>query len=140
VLPQRRMMVVGTTSFSVEDADYVPVEETQIRLMLERGSELIPGLKTARERGAYMATRPLIGKGSSGRSITRTFKCYDHQESDAMGCIVTITGGKATTLRLMAEKTADVVCEKLGITAECTTKETRLLSYRDFYTIPDQEN
>jgi glycerol-3-phosphate dehydrogenase len=46
VLPQRRMMVVGTTSFAVDDADYVPVEETQIRLMLERGSELIPALKT----------------------------------------------------------------------------------------------
>ena len=140
VLPQRRMMVVGTTSFTVEDADYVPVEETQIRLMLERGSELIPGLKNARERGAYMATRPLIGSGPSGRSITRTFKCFDHQENDTVKGIVTITGGKATTLRLMAEKTADVVCEKLGIRAECTTKDVRLLSYRKFYTIPDQEN
>jgi glycerol-3-phosphate dehydrogenase len=140
VLPQRRMMVVGTTSFTVEDADYVPVEETQIRLMLERGSELIPALKTTRERGAYMATRPLIGSGSSGRSITRTFKCYDHKENDNVNGIVTITGGKATTLRLMAEKTADVVCEKLGIRAECTTKEVRLLSYREFYTIPNQDN
>jgi glycerol-3-phosphate dehydrogenase len=140
VLPQRRMMVVGTTSFAVDDADYVPVEETQIRLMLERGSELIPALKTARERGAYMATRPLIGSGSTGRSITRTFKCYDHKENDNVSGIVTITGGKATTLRLMAEKTADVVCEKLGIRAECTTKDVRLLSYREFYTIPDQEN
>jgi glycerol-3-phosphate dehydrogenase len=140
VLPQRRMMVVGTTSFTVEDADYVPVEENQIRLMLERGSELIPSLKSARERGAYMATRPLIGSGPSGRSITRTFKCYDHKENDNVDGIVTITGGKATTLRLMAEKTADVVCDKLGIRAECTTKDVRLLSYRDFYTIPDQEN
>jgi glycerol-3-phosphate dehydrogenase len=115
------------------------VTEDQIQLMIERGSDLIPALRHTRERGAYMATRPLIGSGSSGRSITRTFKCYDHKDSDNIDGIVTITGGKATTLRMMAEKTADVVCQKLGIQAECITRETRLHSYRDFYTIPDQE-
>jgi glycerol-3-phosphate dehydrogenase len=46
---------------------------------------------------------------------------------------VTITGGKATTLRQMAEKTADVVCQKMGITTPCRTKEVKLLSYRKFY-------
>jgi glycerol-3-phosphate dehydrogenase len=139
-LPQRRMMVVGTTSYEVENPDYIPVTEDQIQLMIERGSELIPALRQTRERGAYMATRPLIGSGSSGRSLTRTFKCYDHKDSDNVDGIVTITGGKATTLRMMAEKTSDVVCQKLGIQAECTTQETHLRSYRDFYTIPDQEN
>jgi glycerol-3-phosphate dehydrogenase len=139
-LPQRRMMVVGTTSYEVDDPDYIPVTEDQIQLMIDRGSELIPALRQTRERGVYMATRPLIGSGSSGRSLTRTFKCYDHKESDNIDGIVTITGGKATTLRMMAEKTADVVCQKLGIQAECTTRETHLRSYREFYTIPDQEN
>jgi glycerol-3-phosphate dehydrogenase len=42
VLPQRRMVVVGTTSYDVEDLDYVPVNEEHIQLMLERGSELLP--------------------------------------------------------------------------------------------------
>jgi glycerol-3-phosphate dehydrogenase len=50
---------------------------------------------------------------------------------------VTITGGKATTLRAMAEKTADVVCTKLNITAPCMTKEIPLLSYRSYYTTPN---
>jgi len=108
--------------------------------MIDRGSELIPALRQTRERGVYMATRPLIGSGSSGRSLTRTFKCYDHKESDNIDGFVTITGGKATTLRMMAEKTSDVVCQKLGIQAECITSETHLRSYREFYTIPDQEN
>jgi glycerol-3-phosphate dehydrogenase len=139
-LPQRRMMVVGTTSYEVDNPDYIPVTQDQIQLMIDRGSELIPALRQTRERGVYMATRPLIGSGSSGRSLTRTFKCYDHKESDNIDGIVTITGGKATTLRMMAEKTADVVCQKLGIQAECTTRETHLRSYREFYTIPDQEN
>jgi glycerol-3-phosphate dehydrogenase len=132
VLPQRRMAVVGTTSFEISDLDYVPVFEDHVNLMLERGAELIPGIRNARVRGKYMATRPLIG-GGMGRSSARTFKCYDHKETDNLDGLVTITGGKATTLRAMAEKTADVVCEKLGINTPCATKDVLLLSYRQYY-------
>jgi glycerol-3-phosphate dehydrogenase len=133
VLPQRRMMVVGTTSFEVSDLDYVPVIDEQVRLMLERGQELVPGISKTKPRGVFTATRPLIGSGSSGRSIARTFKCYDHKETEGIEGLITITGGKATTLRAMAEKTADMVCAKLGVQAVCTTKETVLASYREFY-------
>ncbi|GAB4533135.1 MAG: hypothetical protein Fur0018_22250 [Anaerolineales bacterium] len=132
-LPQRRMLVVGTTSFSIEDPDYIPVYPDHVALMLERGAALIPGLRQARQRGAYMATRPLIGGSGPGRSISRTFKAYDHKETDGVDGLVTITGGKATTLRLMAEKTADVVCRKLGLHIPCATAETPLPSYRTFY-------
>jgi len=133
VLPQRRMMVVGTTSFTIEDPDYVPVYKDHVALMIERGSELIPALRQTRERGAYMATRPLIGSGAPGRSISRTFKAYDHKETDNVEGLVTITGGKATTLRLMAEKTVDLICKKMGLNIPCTTAETPLISYRKFF-------
>ncbi len=136
ILPQRRMVVVGTTSFEVTDVDYVPVVEDQVNLMLQRGSELIPGIAKTNPRGIYMATRPLIGSGL-GRSVARTFKCYDHKELHNIEGLVTITGGKATTLRAMAETTADTVCEKLGIQAPCTTKEIPLLSYRQYYARPN---
>ena len=133
VLPQRRMMVVGTTSFEVNDLDYVPVVDDQVDMMLERGQELVPGIRNAKVRGKYMATRPLIGSGSTGRSVARTFKCFDHKESDNIDGLLTITGGKATTLRAMAEKTADMVCAKFGIQAACVTKEYPLISYREYY-------
>ena len=136
VLPQRRMVVVGTTSFDAENVDYIPVTDDQIQLMLERGSELIPGIRNTQPRGIYMAARPLVG-GGSGRSMARTFKCYDHRETHNIDGLVTITGGKATTLRAMAEKTADVVCGKLGITTPCATRETQLLSYRQYYATPN---
>lgn len=139
VLPQRRMVVVGTTSFTVTDLDYIPIYEDQVKLMLERGSELIPGIRHSNPRGIYMATRPLIGSGS-GRSVARTFKSYDHKVTDNVEGLVTITGGKATTLRAMAEATADLVCEKLDIAAPCITKDTPLLSYRQYYAIPNQES
>jgi glycerol-3-phosphate dehydrogenase len=136
VLPQRRMVVVGTTSFEINELDYVPVLEDHVKLMLERGAELIPGIRNAQPRGKYMATRPLIGEGM-GRSSARTFKCYDHKETDNVDGLVTITGGKATTLRAMAEKTADIVCKKLEVNAPCTTKDAQLLSYRQYYLQPN---
>lgn len=135
VLPQRRMVVVGTTSFEVDDLDYIPVVDEQVDLMLERGAALIPGIKNAQMRGAFMATRPLIGAGITGRSVARTFKCFDHKESDDIDGFVTITGGKATTLRQMAEKTSDIVCQKLDIEVKCTTAESPLLSYRQYYAL-----
>jgi glycerol-3-phosphate dehydrogenase len=134
VLPQRRMVVVGTTSYQTEDIDYIPIIEEDAELMVERGSELIPGIKHAKKRGVYMAARPLIGAGT-GRSVARTFKCFDHKKSDNVDGLVTITGGKATTLRAMAETTANVVCEKLGIDNPCVTKETPLISYREYYAL-----
>ncbi|HEX6304694.1 MAG TPA: FAD-dependent oxidoreductase [Anaerolineales bacterium] len=137
IVPQRRMAVVGTTSFEAENLDYIPVFEDQVKLMLERGAELVPKLRETNMRGAYMATRPLVGAGDSGRSIARTFKCFDHKETHGVDGLVTITGGKATTLRMMAEKTVDLACEKLGVRAECTTEEVKLLSYREYYRIGD---
>ena len=139
VLPQRRMMVVGTTSFTAENLNYIPITDDQIQWMFERGSELLPALRQTKLRGIYMATRPLVGGGAPGRSIARTFKCFDHQESHNVGNFVTITGGKATTLRAMAEATANMVCQKMGIQAACMTKEVKLRSYRDFYTLPDAD-
>ena len=138
ILPQRRMVVVGTTSFEIDHPDYVPVLEEHVKLMIKRGSQLIPAIAGAKLRGKYMATRPLIGEGE-GRSAARTFKCYDHKEMHNLDGLVTITGGKATTLRAMAEKTADIVCSKLGINAPCTTRETPLLSYREYYMQPNKD-
>ncbi len=133
VIPQRRMMVVGTTSFEVDNPDYIPVLEDQVRQMNASAVELLPGLKSANMRGAYMSARPLIGSDVQGRSLSRTFKCYDHEVNEGISGLVTITGGKATTCRAMAEKTVDLVCQKLGISSECQTKEIPLSSYRQYY-------
>jgi len=133
VLPQRRMAVIGTTSFEIEDVDYIPINEEQIQMMVDRGSELLPEIKNSPFRGVFMSSRPLIGAGMEARSIARTFKCYDHEESDKVGGLISIIGGKATTSRGMAEKTADLVCKKFGLSIECQTKNLPLVSYRKYY-------
>ena len=78
--------------------------------------------------------KSLIGAGGDdGRELSRTFECFDHARQGVEG-FVTITGGKATTARAMAEKTADVVCHKLGLEWPCRTRDTVLASYREYYT------
>jgi glycerol-3-phosphate dehydrogenase len=133
IIPQRRMAVIGTTSFEVNDPDYIPVDDEQIEQMNRAAYELVPSLEQTKLRGAYMSARPLIAATGPGRSLSRTFKCYDHKASEGLGGLVTITGGKATTCRAMAEKTVNLVCEKLGVQAACQTRETTLVSYRQFF-------
>lgn len=133
VLPQRRMLVVGTTSFDTDLPDYVPVAAGQIELMIERGAALVPALRHARRRGAFLSTRPLVGAGASGSSVARTFKCFDHELSDGVRGLITVTGGKATICRAMAERVADMACAKLGLGAACVTHGTPLVSYRMYY-------
>lgn len=134
IVPQRRTSIIGTTSWPVEKADYIPVPEDHVQMMLEKGSELVPAIRQAQMRGVFAVARPLIGAaGVGGRELSRTFECFDHARDGVEG-FVTITGGKATTARAMAEKTADVVCRKLGVDAPCRTRETVLASYREYYT------
>jgi glycerol-3-phosphate dehydrogenase len=47
--------------------------------------------------------------------------------------MVSIIGGKATTLRAMAEKAADLICRKTGRNISCKTATEKLLHYRRYY-------
>ena len=63
-------------------------------------------------------------------SINRWLQWY---EADGIEGLVSIVGGKATTMRAMAEKTADLVTAKTGRSIPCRTQSTKLASYRRFY-------
>lgn len=133
ILPQRRMVVIGTTSFSIEDVDYIPIYRDQVQMMVDLGSEMIPAIRNTGFRGIYMSSRPLISAGTEARSLARTFKCYDHESGDGVAGMISIIGGKATTCRVMAEKTADLVDSKFGLSNVCRTKELPLESFRKYY-------
>jgi glycerol-3-phosphate dehydrogenase len=45
----------------------------------------------------------------------------DHETQDGVRGLVSIVGGKMATHRLMAEKTVDAVCKRLGVSVPCTT-------------------
>jgi glycerol-3-phosphate dehydrogenase len=136
VVPQRGLSVVGTSSWVVEDPDELDVPGDHVLRMIEEGSALIPALRDAPFRAAWSAARPLVGTkedADSGRELSRTFVAIDHAQADGLDGFVTITGGKATTLRGMAERCADVVCGKLGIEAPCRTRDTVLLPHNAYF-------
>jgi glycerol-3-phosphate dehydrogenase len=103
--------------------------------MFAEGSMLIPSIRGAEMRASWSAARPLIGErgASTGRELSRTFKCFDHAADDGVEGFVTVAGGKATTLRAMAEATADVICGKLGVDRPCETRHTELLPHTAYY-------
>jgi glycerol-3-phosphate dehydrogenase len=133
IVPQRETSIIGTTSWQVEDADYIPIPEDHVDLLLERGRELVPALTESEPRGIFAVARPLIRwKTEDEREIPRSFACIDHAEEGVEG-LISVLGGKTTTARAMAEATADLVCSKLGIDAPCLTRETELLPHRAYY-------
>jgi glycerol-3-phosphate dehydrogenase len=134
IVPQRALSVIGTSSWVVEDPDNLGLPQDHIDMMVKYGSELVPGVRTAPFRAAWSAARPLIGPrgADTGRELSRTFKCFDHADEGVEG-FVTITGGKATTLRGMAETTANVVCKKMGYEVPCGTRDFVLLPHTAYY-------
>ncbi len=132
VVPQRALSVVGTSSWVVDDPDDLGVPEDHVARMIEEGAQLIPAVRNAPFRAAWSAARPLIGPrdaADSGRELSRTFKAIDHAETDGLEGFVTLTGGKATTLRGMAELCGDLVARKLDVDAQCRTRDTVLLPH-----------
>ncbi|HVF08350.1 MAG TPA: FAD-dependent oxidoreductase [Actinomycetota bacterium] len=136
VVPQRALTVVGTSSWVVEDPDDLRVPADHVQRMVDEGSLLVPAVRDAESRSAWSAARPLVGShddADSGRELSRTFKTIDHFVDDRVEGFVTITGGKGTTLRGMAEVCADMVCAKLGVAVSCRTRETVLLPHTAAY-------
>jgi glycerol-3-phosphate dehydrogenase len=70
----------------------------------------------------------------AGRDLARELRCFDHAtDATPTQGFVTIAGGKATTLRAMAETTADVICGKLGLDRPCQTCDYVLLPHTAWY-------
>jgi len=133
VVPQRATCTIGTTSWKVDDPDLITIPPEHITKMIDQGEQLMPIVRKIPMRARMAVARPLIVKKNvDERKVSRTFECFDHSY-DGVDGFVTISGGKTTTARTMAEHVSDMVCNKLGITAECHTREVPLASYRLFY-------
>ncbi len=123
LVPAHTVAVMGTTDEQVPDPDSFGIEPWEVQLMLDEGEKIIPGFKEMRMLRAWAGVRPLYQetKASDSRDITRSFVLLDHEERDGVAGLVTITSGKWTTYRKMAEATVDLVCEKFGTERVCRT-------------------
>ncbi|MFN2197479.1 MAG: FAD-dependent oxidoreductase, partial [Anaerolineales bacterium] len=123
LVPAHTVAVMGTTDEQVPDPDRFSIEPWEVQHMLNEGEKIIPGFSQLRILRAWAGVRPLYQetKTDQSRDITRSFVLLDHEERDNIPGFLTITSGKWTTYRKMAEVVADKVCEKLGTQRACRT-------------------
>ena len=122
LVPAGTVSIFGTTSKRIDAPDNCRPTTAEIDAMIDDGKAMVPQLATTRYIRAYAGVRPLVrsGSGSDDRAVSRGFSLLEH-ENDGLDNFITITGGKLTTYRLMAEKTANLVCRRLGNTEPCRT-------------------
>jgi glycerol-3-phosphate dehydrogenase len=125
IVPIRTVSVVGTTDQNTDDPNDETVHQDEVDAMLTEGEKLVPGLRDARALRVWAGVRPLFedakADGSASRDVTRAHALLDHSQRDGVGRFITITGGKLTTFRLMAQETVDAICRQLGESRPCTT-------------------
>jgi glycerol-3-phosphate dehydrogenase len=133
IVPIRTVSVIGTTDSKVADPDDLEVTQSEIDEMLDEGEKLVPGFREARALRVWAGARPLFSaeEVADTRQVSRSHALIDHRERDGVERFVTITGGKATTFRLMAEVAVDAVCAQLGVDRPCRTQEEPLPDSED---------
>jgi glycerol-3-phosphate dehydrogenase len=123
VVPNHTVSILGTTSIRLEEVENFEVSSHEVSLLIQETSKMIPAIRETRFIRAYAGIRPLFQSEDSGndRAISRGFVLIDHGKRDGINNLITITGGKLMTYRLMAERTSDLICEKMGRELPCST-------------------
>lgn len=123
IVPNHTVSILGTTSVRSEDVEDFEITPSEVSLLIRETSRMIPAVRESRLIRAYAGIRPLFQSEEKGddRAISRGFVLVDHGLRDDLDNLITITGGKLVTYRLMAEKASDLICQKMGVTASCST-------------------
>lgn len=126
LVPLRGSSVMGTTHAPADSPDDVHVSDAEVEQLLDQGERLVPGFRRCHMIRVWAGVRPLLRdvkphNGQGSREITRAHALLDHRRRDGVDGFVTITSGKATTYRLMAEDAVDLVCLRLGLYRPCRT-------------------
>ncbi|WP_255149962.1 FAD-dependent oxidoreductase [Halorarius halobius] len=134
VVPSGSAAILGTTDVAVDDPDDYPTEEWELDLLFEELSPVVPALAEADLDGAYWGVRPLYEPNADAdgpTALSRGFSLLDHADRDGRPGLVSVVGGKLTTYRAMAEATADLVADRLGVDADSVTTERPLPGHDD---------
>ena len=140
IVPNDTVSILGTTSVRSEEVENFEVTSSEVALLIKETAKMIPAIQGTRFIRAYAGIRPLFqseGKGED-RKISRGFTLIDHGKRDGLQNLITVTGGKLVTYRLMAEKTTDLICQKMGIDVPCSTHLKPLLGVRESPKLKDR--
>ncbi len=123
IVPWGDRVYAGTTDTEYHgDLDDPPVTEQDMDYIVGAVSTAFPGVGRADVTATWAGLRPLLG-GRTGPTadLSRKHRIFE----DPPG-LVTITGGKLTTYRFMAQQLVDRVARALGTGAKCRTREIPL--------------
>ncbi len=123
LVPGGTVSILGTTSVRIATPDGNRPSIAEVDRIIEQGAVMVPELARTRYIRAYSGVRPLVcaSGATDDRCVSRGYTLLDHL-GDGLENFITITGGKLTTFRLMAEKAADLVCTRLGVDMVCRTR------------------
>jgi len=123
LVPGGVVSIIGTTSSRICSPDEMAPDIDEADFIIREAAEMVPAVVSEQFIRAYSGVRPLLESESDqeDRSISRGFALIDHSEN-GLDNFITITGGKLTTYRLMAEKASDLACLKLKVSKPCQTR------------------
>lgn len=121
----------GTTDTDyVDDLDTPHTNDDDLDYLLTALNHNLSGTITRDDvTGVWAGLRPLVKQASSGRTADLSRR---HSITTADSGVITVTGGKFTTYRKMAEDTVDTVLARLGRRSTCRTARLRLAGGEDF--------
>jgi glycerol-3-phosphate dehydrogenase len=138
LVPQRNQTVLAGGFAPVDDPEPVAAADGTAAV-LERAAEVLPAVGEAAIRASWSSVRPVfhdrVRPRRGATPVGRETVCVDHAAgARPVDGLVTIAGGNAGSLRLMAERAGDLVCRKLGVDRACQTSEQPLLPDGAWYT------
>ncbi len=127
--PRDNKLLLGTTDDDYNgDLDDLKTTEEEEKYLLESLSRVLPEKAKAPIVERVVGVRPTIGQwGMPEDKVSRKFVVIDHKITDGLDGLITVCGGKMTIYRIMAEKTADMICQKFGVNKSCQTHLVELL-------------
>jgi glycerol-3-phosphate dehydrogenase len=130
-VPWHDKIVLGTTDTPISDITDEPIpQKEEIEFILAHlGRYLAKDPKHEDVKSMFAGLRPLV-KGKTKRTAALS---RDHLVSVSDSGLISITGGKWTTYRKMAEDVLDLLIEKNALKANaCRTKELMMIDcYKD---------
>ncbi len=133
IVPQRGLSIIGSTQWETDDPDGMVTPEGDIEWLRMRADELLPGFSDEPFHAAWTAARPLAGRSAGGgRALSRGFTAVAPSGEGPHG-FYSVVGGKATTLRAMAQAVADRVCHDLRLDIPGRTHATPLPVHREYF-------
>ncbi|HTY81344.1 MAG TPA: glycerol-3-phosphate dehydrogenase/oxidase [Dehalococcoidales bacterium] len=128
VIPLLGHSLIGTTDTDYTgDLDKVHAEKADVDYLVSELGHYFPSFKREMIHYTYAGLRPLVPSGKKSASKTsRAHRLVDHEPQDGVKGFVSVLGGKNTAYRGIAEEAVNLIVNKLGMKANCTTAQTQL--------------